>query len=525
MAQGPEATAERPPTAIFEPHGVPGTHGRPFAPIHRAFDQDAFGDAFWVADPPREDDLHVAFVADLVLRAATRFALDSQASSVYRIWADGELVVDGPLRFAPAVPEFDRRVLDLSAGEHRIAVRAIGEGLTTRAAAPVPAFIWVRLAQDDGPIELEWRGRVLDEMRPTGLESAHSWAGWSGSPTPLSTTGAWIARPRSTGHPSPVVHTPVQRWEWEAPTDAPLAMPVPLRMKPSAHGRFRDTYTGYEFDDPVVQFLLADATPGPDDDIDGSWMRYDLGRIRIGRVELTVNCDRPAEVLIAYADRLTPDGRPAPVAALSAGPTRFLQRFTVPDGSSRIEPMQSLGARYVEVRVRTRGHAAIVDETFVERDHLGEPMGAFHSGDPLLDRIWMVGLDTLRASAEDFLVDSVRERGEWIGDVVTAGLPLLTAAGDAPTSFAEPSCTQRRQLGRMGSCPAAGRGAHLSRNLRRPMAGRLSRGRRNGGFDGPAARAGRCRPGQRAGADRVSWSRWAPFASVEFRRLGISGPL
>ena len=155
----------------------------------------------------------------------------------------------------------------------------------------------------------------------------------------------------------------------------------------------------------------------------GSWVRYDLGRIRIGHLELTVETDRPAEVIIAYADRLDPRGQVAPVVALSTGPTRMIQRYAVAPGRTRIEPFGALGGRFVEVR--TTGDARVRDVAFRDRDFLGPPRGEFGCDDPVLDRIWQVGLDTLRACAEDVLIDSIRERGEWVGDVMASAVDLL----------------------------------------------------------------------------------------------------
>jgi hypothetical protein len=105
----------------------------------------------------------------------------------------------------------------------------------------------------------------------------------------------------------------------------------------------------------------------------------------------------------------------------------MIQRFAIEAGRSRIEPMQSLGGRYVEVRIATRGTAEVTDVEFVERDLLGTNVGTFESDDPLLNEIWTTGINTLRSSAEDALVDSVRERGEWVGDVVSSALNLLEA--------------------------------------------------------------------------------------------------
>jgi hypothetical protein len=87
--------------------------------------------------------------------------------------------------------------------------------------------------------------------------------------------------------------------------------------------------------------------------------------------------------------------------------------------------LQTLGCRYLEVRLACVGNADLKDVRFRERDLLGEPQGRLALHDGLLDRIWKVGVETMRASTEDSAVDSVRERGEWTGDVALAGMELL----------------------------------------------------------------------------------------------------
>jgi hypothetical protein len=173
--------------------------------------------------------------------------------------------------------------------------------------------------------------------------------------------------------------------------------------------------------------LLCDLNPDPNDDHDGIWVRYDLSKIRIGYFSFDIECENPAEIKIAYAERMTPQGEVSPVVALSAGATRMIQHFSVAAGKTSIKPFQSMGAKFIEVRVTTAGNVKLSNPEFIERDFLGEPQGYLSTPDPTLNRIWQVGIETLRSSAEDALVDSIRERAEWVGDVVTSALHILVA--------------------------------------------------------------------------------------------------
>ncbi|GAA3638228.1 hypothetical protein GCM10022200_22040 [Microbacterium awajiense] len=408
----------------IEPHGWSGLDGRPAGDVRRQL-EPTFPGAFWLATKARPDQ-HAGFVADVVVDRGGSYRLAVQASGAFRLRIDAETLVHGPLRYAPALPEYHEQRIDLPAGRHRLALHAQGELLTTRMSAAVPPFAWVRLVDDEERVlPLEWRGRELDEYHATGLRVSPllGWVEWQAAPF----TGAWWDDDLHAGW---TATTPVDLSVLgRRATCADIALPSwPSRqLTPHASGVYRDTYVGYEFDDIGTQFLLADDDPDPTDDLDGRWFRYDLGRVRVGSVALKVRTTAKAEVTVGFAERLTPDGRPSPVVALSAGPTRMLQHFTINAGETVIEPLQSLGGRYVEVRVRGDLDSVVTDARFVERDFLGPPTGRFESGDPLLDRVWATGLDTLRATAEDSLIDSVRERGEWVGDVVSSALHLLSA--------------------------------------------------------------------------------------------------
>src|SRR5690606_3916480 len=239
----------------------------------------------------------------------------------------------------------------LDAGTHPIAVQVAGGGLVGRMTAGQPSFLWVQAVAEEGAaIPLAWRCRRLDEYAATGLRTSPLLDRLEWLDRPLDPS--WVVRPvddqESPEHwTEPVPATGLERLGPATPgvitlPELPAVEPVEI-----GRGRYRESYTGYRFDDPAMQFLLADLDPPADVDQDGSWVRYDLGRIRVGQLELTVHADEPAEVIIGYADRLDPRGLVAPVVALSTGPTRMIQRYAVAAGSTRIEPFGALGGRYV----------------------------------------------------------------------------------------------------------------------------------------------------------------------------------
>jgi alpha-L-rhamnosidase len=409
----------------IEAFGVPGTLGRLAAPLANPPAVRMAHEAFWIPNPPREQDLHVGFVADFRLATDGEVRLRVIAPAAYRLMVDDRELAWGPLRFAPAMPEYQKCRVTLPAGPHRVSLHVIHEGLTTRLAACMPGFVWVDLA-GDLEVPPEWSGRHLTEYLATGLRVSplQGWMEWTQSPR----AGAWRTEdPSRDPGWSKVVPVP----EMEKILGPACASPVQLPVWPSIvpevkeHGIYRDTYYCYRFDDPAVAFMVADPAPDPATGPDGTWQRFDLGRIRIGAPEFEVRAEDAGEVTIAYAERLGPDGRPVPIVAGSTGPTRFLQKYAFGPGCTPIRPLQTLGARYLEIRLACTGEAELNELRFRERDLLGDPPGRLTLHDGLLDRIWSVGIDTMRASTEDSAVDSVRERGEWTGDVALAGIELL----------------------------------------------------------------------------------------------------
>jgi len=198
-------------------------------------------------------------------------------------------------------------------------------------------------------------------------------------------------------------------------------------MQPVGNGRYRDEFTGYAFDDPAIQFATANLSPQTGELVDGAWFRFDLGRIRTGTVRLVIDALSGTEIVVALGERLF-SGRVVPVVPLSTGPTCFLARYLLHGGSQTIQTLAPNGARFVEIRARTEGPVELREAIFLERDSLGPPRGRFVCGDELLETIWLTGVETLRASADDALIDPVRERGQWTGDALTVGLEVASAA-------------------------------------------------------------------------------------------------
>jgi len=185
---------------------------------------------------------------------------------------------------------------------------------------------------------------------------------------------------------------------------------------------------------------------------EGVWRRYDLGRVRLGRPEFVLNLPEGAVVEFAYSEALVHEdivdgytgqtvvrvprdetaeqGRVMPYIPLSGGLSRNLDHYVARGGAERFGPVTPKGGRFLEVHVRADpAQVRFVDEKYVERCYFGPPEGSFSCDDPLLNRIWMLGVETLRGCAEDAVVDNpTRERGQWTGDVTTVNMYVAAAA-------------------------------------------------------------------------------------------------
>src|SRR5206468_3163519 len=104
---------------------------------------------------------------------------------------------------------------------------------------------------------------------------------------------------------------------------------------------------GYELDDPPARFLLRDLHPQqlPPQ---GVWRRYDLDRVRLGRLAVTLDVPPGSVVEVAHAEHLT-DGRVSPYITLSTGASCNMDHFVARGGVQEFSSFTPKGGRFVEV--------------------------------------------------------------------------------------------------------------------------------------------------------------------------------
>jgi len=107
-----------------------------------------------------------------------------------------------------------------------------------------------------------------------------------------------------------------------------------------------------------------------------------------------------------------------------------MDHFVARGGIQEFFPLTPKGGRFVEMHIiAPPAQVKIIEETFIERCYYGDITGSFRTGDELLDKIWLTGVETYKACAEDAIVDNpTRERGQWLGDVAVVGVEIGAVA-------------------------------------------------------------------------------------------------
>lgn len=382
----------------------------------------------WIAEPSPWPD----FPKDTYTAFRGRFHVSGQIDAEIRyigvtllaVWLDGKYLGDGPARFPKNQPEFSIVKEIVQNGEHNLLVLVHYAGLATRLLEDLHPFLALSIGSTNGPIPVEWSARRLE-----GYQSCFR--------RTIDTLG-WAEFCDTRNAPDCQISIEKDDNTWSEPTEAPIDLGnlrplstgsvqnLSLPLVPIASGHTAEQY-GYENDDPPARFLFRDLAPEPAL-ADGVWRRYDLGRVRLGRPRFVFDLPEGAVVEFGYCDSMRFD-RVAPYLGLG-GSSCYLDRFIARGGLQEIMPMAPKGMRFMEVHVKADpSKVKFVEEVFVERTYHGEPEGAFECDDPLLNRIWKLGVDTYRACSEDAIVDCpTRERGQWTGDIVNGEMQSAAAA-------------------------------------------------------------------------------------------------
>lgn len=387
-------------------------------------------EGLWCPDPSTlEPDSLVAFRGSFDT-ASGPVRLRIAGASEILAWCDGKLVYDGPARFAEGFPEFQEVALPAAAGKHLLAVQVRHLGSSTRMLGNHKPFLWCSVSEAGHPVPIRWKCAKIPGYRSRTarisdilgwidwVDTRHVWPDWNRVDFDDSGWNAPVAAEMPKGTLAPAKTRPV--------------LSTTLSLEPMAKGEWAEGY-GYELDDPAVRFFLDDLAPKAVPP-QGIWLRYDLGKVRLGRPKLTI--DAPAGTVVEWAlSEQLRNGRVGPWMTLSTSRSCNMDHFVMRGGPQELMPMTPKGGRYLEVHIRSM-KAKVVAAEFLERTYYAEAKGSFETDAPLLDRIWKVGADTVRSCSEDALVDCpTRERGQWTGDVASVATEIAAVAyGDLSLS-------------------------------------------------------------------------------------------
>jgi hypothetical protein len=366
-------------------------------------------------------DTYAAFRGGFEISAADEVEVRFLGASRFVLWLDGSYFSEGPARFIAEYPEYQSRRVRLNPGKHVLAAEVHYEGLTTRLLRDMPPFWMCQVVLRGEEIPVGWKAARLGgfESKVRRINPELGWIEWADT----------RKQPPSWQNPS------FDDTSWTPPVDSKVRLGTfePLRLgelqsmphtlRALSQGTLVEQF-GYEIDDPPARLFLrclGECELPPQ----GVWRRYDLGRVRLGRPRLVLDAPAGAVVEFAYSESLE-RGRVKPWITLSGGPSCNMDHYVARGGPQEFFPLTPKGGRFMEVHVIAPPEKVhFVREEYLERTYHGSPEGSFESGDALLDRIWMTGIETYRACSEDTVIDNpTRERGQWAGDVASVAMEI-----------------------------------------------------------------------------------------------------
>jgi alpha-L-rhamnosidase len=157
----------------------------------------------------------------------------------------------------------------------------------------------------------------------------------------------------------------------------------------------------------------------------------DFGRTLHARLSLVAEGPAGTIVDAGWDERLTA-GRPLPNPGSLVSNLWSQVDSWVLDGTARQSTtLDTRSGRYLLLHVFGPGPVYFHQVQAMEETYPVDLVGSFASSDPLLDRIWQIGVDTLTPSMTDAYTDTPwRERGQWWSDALIAFHTNRAAFGD-----------------------------------------------------------------------------------------------
>ncbi len=373
---------------------------------------------FWSNNEIAPVDTHTGFRGIFSLTKSSNLELQISGASWYVIWLDGKYYYEGPNRYNPEFPEYQKNEMTINAGKHCIAIQVHYEGVDTRILKAIQPFLLCKIFDQEQEINIDWKCSQLNGY-DTKLKRINAQLGWVEWVDTRKLALDW-QKPKfnDSTWKSPVsVNRLVGTFTASAISNVKSTEIEPLLI---AEGKLAEIY-GYEKDNISARFFLRDLECTKNLP-QGIWRRYDLGRVRLSRPKFILNLPAGAIVEFAYSEQLQ-HGRVSPWITLSTSDSYNLDHFVASGGVQEFFPLTPKGGRFMEIHILASPEKIqFISEKVLDRSYYNAEQGSFTSNDILLNKIWQVGINTYLSCAEDALVDNpTRERGQWLGDVGIVG--------------------------------------------------------------------------------------------------------
>jgi len=382
-------------------------------------DKDINNQLMWINSAEVTPNSHLAFRGRLNFQKESVIDFQLSGASWYIVWIDGEQYTEGPDRYALQFPEYQRRKIKLSAGEHLVAVEVHHIGVDTRMQKAIQPFLYFQAFVNEVEIPIDWKCEYLKGYNPIlrRIVPILSWIEWID--TRLMQNNWQLADYNDSNWQTPIYVTrPLGIFSASKLSQVKM---IQIKSDLIAQGELAEVY-GISWDAPGATFYLRDLNsklyPA-----EGVWYRFDLDQVMLSRPKFRIDVPAGTIVEIAYSEGLH-NGRVSPWIGISGGETYNIFRYIARGGVQEINPITPLGGRFVELHIMApKSKAKLLDYSFIQRTYLENEIGTFACNDTLLNKIWKVGVNTHRACSEDALVDNpTRERGQWLGDFALVGL-------------------------------------------------------------------------------------------------------
>ncbi|MBX7255351.1 MAG: alpha-L-rhamnosidase N-terminal domain-containing protein [Candidatus Hydrogenedentes bacterium] len=382
----------------------------------------------WLDSAPAGKQVWVAFRKTFPLDSTPSTAvLRLFADTRYILWVNGQYVDRGPCRFDPLAPEYDE--LDVTsklvAGTNSIVVlvqhihdgkpKETPEGFYGRAMRHVPGLSAQLLATDAQGKRTEvltdttWRVSADTQFLPGRID----WAGAMDDVDARKATADWT-----------LTSFDDSSWKLASPVDGKQWGNLHPRHIPLLREAKLSNLTVLECGESKERKLVANSLPM--DLKAGERTVVDANQFVQAYSILGFEAEEGARLEIEYAQTYFTSGNNP------ANSNGHVNTYIARGGRQAYMSTDTYGFKYLVVRV-TSGSVQLQNVEIVNRLYPFDVAGQFASSDPLLDKLWQIGVNTVLACSEDSYVDcATRERVEWLGDAAVDEYPITRSVFSGP---------------------------------------------------------------------------------------------